>query len=507
MKRPIGLACIAALCMVLATTVGAVTVRITPDGSGDFPDIQTALNTCVTGDTIMVAPGIFQERIVWPATEGLVLIGETTAEECILDGEDSYRIITMFNPMDDTTVIKGLTLQNGNAGGVSGGGIWCNAGASPTIEGNVIRHCSGLGGSGIGCFNGSAPRIIGNTLHDNTGGNGGGIGVRNASPTISANWIHHNVGPWGAGIVVWDASNPTITENLIEDNYATAGGGGIAFYANDGTCAGLCARNEIRSNSATQTGGIVLAEGSDDVEVRDNLIVGNTSGFSCGGITVTGESNTPTISGNLILENSGPVSGGVYVYGGSTPTITVNLIRANLGHGVYCEDGANPFIEHNDFLGHAGFYGVLNADAAVVVMAENNWWGSNTGPYHPTGNPGGTGDEVSDHVDYDPWSVVTGGETPDAIASPVLHQNHPNPFNPATTIAFTLPSAQRVRLTVHAVDGRLLATLLDAQAAAGRRELTWLGQVDDGRLLPSGVYFYRLAGDGWSRTERMVLVR
>jgi hypothetical protein len=53
--------------------------------------------------------------------------------------------------------------------------------------------------------------------------------------------------------------------------------------------------------------------------------------------------------------------------------------------------------------------GYWNADDAVVISAENNWWGDASGPYHPTLNPSGLGDEVSDDVDFEPWltSAVT----------------------------------------------------------------------------------------------------
>jgi len=52
-------------------------------------------------------------------------------------------------------------------------------------------------------------------------------------------------------------------------------------------------------------------------------------------------------------------------------------------------------------------YGVRSNDSTITVDAEGNWWGDDSGPYHPTLNPTGTGDEVSDYVDFDPW--VTGG--------------------------------------------------------------------------------------------------
>jgi hypothetical protein len=48
-------------------------------------------------------------------------------------------------------------------------------------------------------------------------------------------------------------------------------------------------------------------------------------------------------------------------------------------------------------------YGIKNSDSTIIVDAEYNWWGDSTGPYHPTLNPGGLGDTVSDYVDFIPW--------------------------------------------------------------------------------------------------------
>lgn len=83
-----------------------------------------------------------------------------------------------------------------------------------------------------------------------------------------------------------------------------------------------------------------------------------------------------------------------------------------------------------------------------------------------------------------------------------LHQNFPNPFNPATTISFNLPSASRMTLTVHDVFGREVARLAEGELSAGTHSVTWS---PDG--VASGVYFYSLTTPGRSLTKRMILVQ
>jgi len=98
-------------------------------------------------------------------------------------------------------------------------------------------------------------------------------------------------------------------------------------------------------------------------------------------------------------------------------------------------------------------------------------------------------------------------DVPRAPPAVVLHGNCPNPFNPATVIAFTLAGDRRVRLGVHALDGGLVATLLDGRLEAGRHEVPWRGRDARGRTVPSGVYLYRLESGGVSRSGLMTLLK
>lgn len=112
-----------------------------------------------------------------------------------------------------------------------------------------------------------------------------------------------------------------------------------------------------------------------------------------------------------------------------------------------------------------------------------------------------------------PWlgtvAVVSGASpVPEVAAGGTrLLGNHPNPFNPATTIAFTLESAGRVNLTVHDLAGRRVRTLVAQDLPAGRHDAVWDGRDDGGRALGSGVYLYRLVSAAGSASGRMTLVK
>jgi hypothetical protein len=93
----------------------------------------------------------------------------------------------------------------------------------------------------------------------------------------------------------------------------------------------------------------------------------------------------------------------------------------------------------------------------------------------------------------------TGGNTPLAYS---LQQNYPNPFNPSTTIAFELPVASQVSLTIYDMLGRVVSVLVNEREGAGVHEVKF-----DGINLASGVYFYRLQAGSFVQTKKLVLTK
>jgi hypothetical protein len=89
----------------------------------------------------------------------------------------------------------------------------------------------------------------------------------------------------------------------------------------------------------------------------------------------------------------------------------------------------------------------------------------------------------------------------------VLEQNFPNPFNPGTTIRFSVERRGRVGLRVYDVRGRLVRTLVDEERAGGAHVTTWDGRDHQGRRVASGVYFCRLQAGHEAEVRKMVLLR
>jgi hypothetical protein len=82
-----------------------------------------------------------------------------------------------------------------------------------------------------------------------------------------------------------------------------------------------------------------------------------------------------------------------------------------------------------------------------------------------------------------------------------LHQNFPNPFNPATTIHFKIKEKCNVKLDVYTVQGRLVANLVNREYSSGNYDLLFSGD-----KLPSGIYFYRFQAGRYTDVKKMILL-
>jgi hypothetical protein len=103
--------------------------------------------------------------------------------------------------------------------------------------------------------------------------------------------------------------------------------------------------------------------------------------------------------------------------------------------------------------------------------------------------------------------VATNSQPPVSPSTLALHGAAPNPFNPQTTISYSIPAGGPVRLTIHDVRGRLVATLIDRALPPGNLSTPWDGRDGRGNALPAGAYIARLTMGGESRARRLVMVK
>ena len=105
------------------------------------------------------------------------------------------------------------------------------------------------------------------------------------------------------------------------------------------------------------------------------------------------------------------------------------------------------------------------------------------------------------------FSVSTGtaGDTP-LVFDTALTANYPNPFNPKTTIPYSLAESAQVEMTIYNILGQRIRTLLDGHQSPGAYSVVWDGRDEQGRSVSSGVYLCRFRAGGFSSVQRMMLI-
>jgi hypothetical protein len=92
------------------------------------------------------------------------------------------------------------------------------------------------------------------------------------------------------------------------------------------------------------------------------------------------------------------------------------------------------------------------------------------------------------------------------VSATALVGNFPNPFNPETTINYTIKEPVNVRLDVYNLKGQLVRTLVNADQASGRYRVVFTASDEKGSPLASGIYFYRLSAGNYTSTRKMMLM-
>jgi hypothetical protein len=88
-----------------------------------------------------------------------------------------------------------------------------------------------------------------------------------------------------------------------------------------------------------------------------------------------------------------------------------------------------------------------------------------------------------------------------------VHQNHPNPFNPVTTLQYDLPEDGFVNITVYDMMGRQINTLVSGQQNAGYKSIQWNATNNTGQPVSAGVYLYSIEAGEFRQVRKMVLLK
>jgi plastocyanin len=235
-----------------------------------------------------------------------------------------------------------------------------------------------------------------------------------------------------------------------------------------------------------QWGGIWFGENSTANQL-EHCWLGYGGGFATSAI-VNVYTSSLSIKNSIITHSP---ERGIYLQQAS-PYLEANIIR-NSDVGLYAYDQSLPTLVKNDFIDNNSF-GVFNADGTVEVDARNNWWGDQTGPYHPVHNPAGLGNEVSNHVLFEPWLTQPGGNPTaieDVAGEICQFRIYPNPVTDAAMLSLQLTEASRVRIDIVDARGKVLETIGEGSLVPGEHQFQWRAV-----RYPAGNYWCRVMVEG-----------
>ena len=427
-------------------------------------------------------------------------IGEDE-ELTIINGEELKGIL--FCEGDSCFSIEKMTIQNGKVRR-SGGGIYLTSRSSPSLENIIIsENEANFSGGGVCCEENSIPNLNNVILSENSAGKGGGL------------YCHY-------------FSNLSLTDVTIIGNTAGKGGGICLEAYSDASLMNVT----ILENLSTRGGGLYISNSSpilNHVNISDNIANAKGGGIYCNGYYIAGYyyCSRPILTNVTLSRNMSLEEGGAFYCKECTNPILLNCILwDNTPQEVY-------FSPEGDSISITiSFSDVQNGEAGIVTNNNGfiNWLEGNidadplfadpqNGDFHltwanfpipdstmspciDTGDPSSPLDPDGTIADmgafYYDQNQMEIEEISIAPISCKLYHNYPNPFNPSTTISFslTVEDVKNAEIEIYNIKGQKVKTFPNLQITqSSNQQIVWKGKDDNDKNVSSGIYFYKLIVD------------
>lgn len=304
----------------------AATWNVHPDGTGDTPTIQAAIDSAANGDEVVLSNGEFRgegnEEIDFLGKAIIVRSASGDPDLCVIDLDreqwwEPRRGFLFQNGEGSGSVLRGVTIRKGYVGAgepvASGAGVYC-PNSSPTIENCLFDSCS-AGEDGGGLY------VSGNA------------GVVVTGCVFVRCWAGRN----GGGACVRSGAHAVIEACLFEENRSGSRGGGIEIDYGSA----VVTRSIFRGNSGGMTGGGGIFVEVGDLQVDDSRFEGNYAGNGGGLFQIDG--GTLVILGSLFQGNQALWGGGIIADGPEFCILDRCTVAGNLayhrGGGLLYTDG------------------------------------------------------------------------------------------------------------------------------------------------------------------------
>ena len=454
------------------------------------------------------------------------------------------------NPTITYVTISGNTSDHG------GGGMFVFYSdatlTNMTISGNVTTDSSsnyGLGG-GITLLVSSNLTLTYVTISGNTADGGGGIYLYNSHNTFTNVTISGNTADGGGGMSL-HSSNPTLTNMTIANNTAIDGGGGMYLIYSSPKLTNSILWGNSPDNLNFQNPAWLTTDSS-SITITYSDIEGGEAGIVTNDSTTVywGDGNidadplfTDPVNGDFTLQNDSPCIGtgqdgadmgalGVGCEAGCTDSSACNY-NSDATH----DDGNCLYTEqYYDCVGNCNWGYIKNCspnqydDSAECCSEEyigdtycDGWeqnYDCDLSCYDCDGGDCLLGGECvcdENNIVLDECGVCGGDGTAEGFDCDGnqlslfnslipedfnLHSIYPNPFNPTTTISFSIPEFGLTTITAYDITGRQLETITNEVLSVGNYSINW-----NASSYPSGVYLIRMISGEFTQTQKVVLVK
>jgi len=361
----------------------AETITVRPDGTGDYPTIQAAVDAASDMDVIELTDGTFSgegNRDI--DFGGKAIVVQSQSEDpttCIIDCEanakDMHRGFHFQTQETVTSAVSGVTVMNGHS--LGGGAILFSAGSSPLIDNCIFdSNYAGIGGA-FRTSNESNPTIASCIFTNNESENSGGaIYIDRNNPTIAGCTFTGNVAGGHGGGIYMDGSMAGVDDCVFDSNEAGGIGGGMDCYSSNPMMT-MCT---FIGNVAAQVGGGMVLYNSGGT-ITTTLFQDNEAGQ--GGAMYI-EQSTTTLGYCTFSSNAAGTTGALYAdestFTLQNSTFTQNTASQGAG-AIDAANGSHVTIGFTIIAYSAGGAAVLCDGTSSVDLSCCDVFGNEGGDY------------------------------------------------------------------------------------------------------------------------------
>ena len=508
----------------------------------------------ITGFTLTAGTGSYHD--VWSYTHGGGIYCQSSSPKIvsnIVTNNSSQYTGGIECCINSSSVILNNIISNNTATLWMAGGIHCWGNSNLHIEGNKITNNHSAYSAGGMWIRESSPTLIGNTISRNSAdAQVGGIMVWEGSPVMINNIISNNTAATeGGGLVIVYGGTTTVQNCLIFGNSSGSFVGGIGIEMAEAEITNCV----ISGNSATAGDGIYLLEDA-TLDLTNSIIAGNDGE----GINFDNSDNVniqfcdfydngtdfagivpPTLGVITTVNNNGdpcdefmnilldplfvdPANEDFHLTefspcidaGDPESPLDPDGTIADIGRFFYLTPPSNLYVEENTGLftwdapmtdDLTGYY--IYLDGVFQDSTTDTEWQFTdlvNGQEYTAGVEAVYDESSSDLVTIDFTYTGTGAGN-NLVSVTELKGNYPNPFNPITTINYSLKENSKVSINIYNIKGQKVKTLVNETFESGNHTVIWKGTNDNGKSVSSGIYFYKMKTDNHEETKKMILMK